>query len=241
MIPLRDNVPSSRTPVINYVLIAINVAVFLYQVSLGPQVERFILAWGLVPAEFSVTNPASWLTVFSSMFMHGGWAHVGGNLLYLWIFGDNVEDRLGHARYLFFYLACGVCAAMAQVVAGPGSPLPMVGASGAIAGVLGCYLLLYPHARVITLVPIFFFIHLTEIPAIVFLGLWFLLQLVSGAASLTAEAHAGGVAWWAHAGGFASGLLLGYVLGRRPAAPPAHPRVERPFWQRTPGGTPWAR
>lgn len=243
MFPLRDTIPSSRRPVVTYALIALNVAVFLYEVSLGQRLEAFIFTWGLLPSQLSLTDPASWLTIFTSMFLHGGWAHVGGNLLYLWIFGDNVEDRLGHGRYLLFYLATGVCAAMAQVLAHPSSPVPMVGASGAIAGVLGCYLLYFSHARVVTLVPIFFFIQLVEIPALVFLGLWFLMQLLQGAASLRGAAEVtGGVAWWAHAGGFASGLLLGYILGRRPVPPPAQGGGGRtPAWPRQEGGTPWAR
>ncbi len=242
MFPLRDNIPSSRRPVVTYVLIALNVAIFLYELMLGHRLESFILEWGLVPARLSLSDPSSLLTIFTSMFLHGGWAHVGGNLLYLWIFGDNVEDRLGHAKFALFYLATGVCAAMAQVLAGPGSGVPMVGASGAIAGVLGCYLLFYPHARVVTLVPIVFFLQLVEIPALVFLGIWFLMQLFQGALSLQGAGEVtGGVAWWAHAGGFASGLLLGFVLGRRAAPPRGRPTGRVAPWPRQEGGTPWAR
>jgi membrane associated rhomboid family serine protease len=175
------------------------------------------------------------------MFLHGGFAHVGGNLLYLWIFGDNVEDRMGHGKLAIIYLACGACAALAQTFAHPASPVPMVGASGAIAGVLGAYLLYYPRARVVTLVPIVFFIQLVEVPAMVFLVLWFVLQLVSGVASIAAAqgAGAGGVAWWAHAGGFAAGLLLAVPLGRRPAAAIHVPGSDR-AWPRQSGGTPWS-
>ncbi|NUO51038.1 MAG: rhomboid family intramembrane serine protease [Polyangiaceae bacterium] len=242
MFPLRDTIPSSRRPVVTYVLIALNVAIFLYELSLGPRLESFILEWGLVPARLSLSDPASFLTILTSMFLHSGWAHVGGNLLYLWIFGDNVEDRLGHAKFAFFYLATGFCAAMAQVLSGPGSHVPMIGASGAIAGVLGCYLLYFHHARVVTLVPIVFFLQLVEIPAIVFLGLWFLMQLFQGVASLHGAGEVtGGVAWWAHAGGFASGLLLGFVLGRRAAPPARMPSRRVPAWPRQEGGTPWAR
>lgn len=240
MIPLRDTIPSSRRPVVTYVLLALNVVVFLFELSLGRAIEPFILQWGLVPARFMLTEPSSWVPVLTSMFLHGGWAHVGGNLLYLWIFGDNVEDRMGHGRYLFFYLACGTCAALAQTLANPGSPTPMVGASGAIAGVLGAYLLYYPHARVVTLVPIFFFIQLIEIPALFFLLLWFAMQLVNGAASLTRETAAtGGVAWWAHLGGFAAGIVLGLLLGY--GRPKAVSRTQGDFWPRQPGGTPWGR
>ncbi len=240
MIPLRDTIPSSRRPVVTYVLLALNVVVFLYELSLGRAIEPFILQWGLVPARLVLTEPSSWVPVLTSMFLHGGWAHVGGNLLYLWIFGDNVEDRMGHGRYLFFYLACGTCAALAQTLANPGSTMPMVGASGAIAGVLGAYLLYYPHARVVTLVPIFFFIQLIEIPALFFLLLWFAMQLVNGAASLTRETAAtGGVAWWAHLGGFAAGIVLGLLLGY--GRPKAVSRTQGGFWPRQPGGTPWGR
>lgn len=241
MIPLRDTIPSSRRPVVTYVLIALNLIAFLYEASLGRAIEPFIFQWGLVPAKFYLTDPSSWATVLTSMFLHGGWLHVGGNLLYLWIFGDNVEDRMGHGRFLFFYLACGVCAAMAQVLASPASPVPMVGASGAIAGVLGAYLLYYPHARVLTLVPIFFFIQLIEIPALVFLLLWFAMQLLSGVASLGGASSAtGGVAWWAHAGGFAGGFVLGALLGYGRPKARAAPRAEL-FWPRHKGGTPWQR
>ena len=240
MIPLRDTIPSSRRPVVTYALIAVNVVVFLFELSLGRALEPFIFQWGLVPARFAMTDPLSWMAVLTSMFLHGGWAHVGGNLLYLWIFGDNVEDRMGHGRYLFFYVACGACAALAQTMANPASTVPMVGASGAIAGVLGAYLLYYPHARVVTLVPIFFFIQLIEIPALFFLLIWFGMQLVNGAASLTsATAATGGVAWWAHLGGFAGGFVLGLLLGYgRPKA--IAPRRDG-LWPRQPGGTPWGQ
>jgi membrane associated rhomboid family serine protease len=177
------------------------------------------MTWGLVPATFS------WTTVATSMFLHGGWAHFLGNMLYLWIFGDNVEDRFGHGRYLAFYLLCGAAAAMLQVAFSAGSRVPMVGASGAIAGVLGAYFVMFPRSRVLTLVPIFIIVQLVEVPAIVLLGLWFVLQLLSGVGSLGQRADVGGVAFWAHAGGFVVGMI-GVFLFRRPE----RQRVE--WWDR---------
>ncbi len=211
MIPLRDIIPSRTTPFVTIALIAVNVLVFIIQVSLGDQVEAFVRTWGLVPAEFSV------VTLATSMFMHGGLLHVGGNLLYLWIFGDNVEDRMGHGRYLTFYLGCGVVAALAQVYADPDSTIPMVGASGAIAGVMGAYFVLYPHSRIVTLLPLLIFIQIVEIPAIFFLGIWFLMQFLSGVGSIAqaADAAQGGIAFWAHAAGFVAGLI-GVLVFRRP-------------------------
>ncbi len=159
MIPLRDIIPSRTTPVVTISLIAVNVLVFIYELSLGRDVDAFTLYYGLVPAAFS------WVTVFTSMFLHGGFMHVAGNMLYLWIFGDNVEDRMGHGRFLVFYLLCGVAAALAQTITGPDSVVPMVGASGAIAGVMGAYFVLYPRSRIVTLIPIFFFFQVVEVPA----------------------------------------------------------------------------
>ena len=211
MIPLRDTVPSLRVPVVNYAIIGANVLVFLYEASLGHRAEAFIMRWGLVPRHFALAN------VLTSMFLHGGWLHLIGNMLYLYIFGDNVEDRLGHLRYLLFYFLCGFAAGGAQALANPGSSLPMVGASGAIAGVSGAYFLFYPTARVVTLVPIFLFFQVIEIPAVFFLLIWFFWQLVSGVATLGSEGGMGGVAFWAHIGGFVAGMLLGPVLrGRQP-------------------------
>jgi len=212
VIPLRDVIPSRTTPYVTVALIALNAFVFVYQFMLGDAVERFVFSFGLIPAEFS------WVTVFTSMFLHGGFLHFGGNMLYLWIFGDNVEDRMGHGRFLAFYLLCGVAAALAQTVSAPDSTLPMVGASGAIAGVMGAYFVLYPHSRIVTLLPIFFFIQIVEIPAVFFLGFWFILQLLSGVGSIaaaTAGEPAGGIAFWAHAAGFVAGLT-GVLLFRRP-------------------------
>jgi membrane associated rhomboid family serine protease len=212
VIPLRDVIPSRTTPVVTVTIILINAVVFLYETSLAERaLERFVFAYGLVPALF---DPAAVLT---SMFLHGGWMHFLGNMLYLWIFGDNVEDRLGHGRFVFFYLLCGIAAALAQVWMSPLSRIPMVGASGAIAGVMGAYFVLFPHSRVLTLVPIFFIIELVEIPAIFFLGIWFVMQFLSGVGSIGVDTtqDVGGVAFWAHVAGFAAGLA-GVLLFRRP-------------------------
>lgn len=212
MIPLRDVIPSRTTPFVTVALIVANALAFLYQAALPRgQFEAFILNWGLVPADFGV------VTLLTSMFLHGGWLHFLGNMLYLWIFGDNVEDRFGHGRYLVFYLLCGAFAALAQSLTAPTSTVPMVGASGAIAGVLGAYLVMFPHSRVLTLVPIFFFIQIVEVPATILLGLWFVLQLLSGIGSLSVArgSNIGGVAFWAHAAGFVSGVVLVWLFRRR--------------------------
>jgi membrane associated rhomboid family serine protease len=203
MIPLRDIIPSRTTPFVTIGVIVVNALVFLYQWSLDETgSEAFALFFGLIPAAFS------WITVFTSMFLHGGLLHFGGNMLYLWIFGDNVEDRMGHFRFLVFYLLCGIAAALAQTITDPESTIPMVGASGAIAGVMGAYFVLYPHSRILTLVPIFFFIQLIEVPAIFFLGIWFLMQFLSGVGSIATSTGepGGGIAFWAHVAGFAAGL-----------------------------------
>ena len=202
MFPLRDVIPSRTTQYVTVSIIALNALVFLYQLALGPNVEQFVIYYGLVPAAFS------WVTVFTSMFLHGGFLHVAGNMLYLWIFGDNVEDRMGHGRFLVFYLLCGTAAALAQTITDPQSVVPMVGASGAIAGVMGAYFVLYPRSRILTLVFILFFIQLVEVPAIFFLGIWFVMQFLSGVGSIARATGdpAGGIAFWAHVAGFAAGL-----------------------------------
>jgi membrane associated rhomboid family serine protease len=212
MIPLRDIIPSRTTPYVTVSLISLNVLVFLYELSLGRAVDAFTLYFGLVPAAFS------WVTVFTSMFLHGGILHVAGNMLYLWIFGDNVEDRMGHGRFLVFYLLCGVAAALAQTITAPDSVVPMIGASGAIAGVMGAYFVLYPKSRIVTLIPLFFFFQVIEVPAILFLGIWFVMQFVSGVGSIVTTAGggpAGGVAFWAHVAGFVAGIS-GVIVFRRP-------------------------
>jgi hypothetical protein len=217
MIPLRDSIPSYRSPILNYLIIIINVAVFFLELSLSKsQLEQVVMTFGFVPQHFlnqlkDGNIVASFVPIFTSMFLHGGWLHLIGNMWSLFIFGDNVEDTFGHGRFLLFYLGCGVVAAMAQLAMAPHSTLPMVGASGAIAGVMGAYFTLFPHARVLTLVPIIFFV-VIEIPAYVFLGLWFLLQFLSGTVAIgvsgAAEEIRGGVAFWAHIGGFATGFLV---------------------------------
>ena len=212
MIPLRDVIPSRTTPVVTIGIIAINALVFMYEFSLGDAANEFIIAFGLIPSAFS------WVTLVTSMFVHGGFLHVAGNMLYLWIFGDNVEDQMGHGRFLVFYLLCGTAAALVQTIMSPDSVVPMVGASGAIAGVMGAYFVMYPHSRIVTLVPIFLFIQIIEVPAIFFLGIWFLMQFVSGVGSIATAATrqpAGGIAFWAHVAGFAAGLG-GVFLFRRP-------------------------
>ena len=217
MIPLRDVIPSRTTPITTVSLLVLNVCVFLLQVGLDErEMQHFVRAWGLVPAYFS------WTAVVTSMFVHGGFLHLAGNMLYLWIFGDNVEDRLGHGRFLLFYLLCGTGAALVQTMVSAGSLVPMVGASGAIAGVMGGYFVLYPRSRVLTLLP--FPLMLFELPAIYLLGFWFVMQFVSGLGSLSIAAEselAGGVAFWAHIAGFAAGVLLVLLLRR-----PERQRVE---------------
>jgi rhomboid family protein len=212
VIPLRDIIPSRTTPVVTISIIALNIIVFLYELSLGRAIDAFTLYYGLVPAAFS------WVTVFTSMFLHGGVLHVAGNMLYLWIFGDNVEDRMGHGRFLVFYLLCGVAAALAQTITVPESVVPMVGASGAIAGVMGAYFVLYPRSRIVTLLPFFFFFQVIEVPAILFLGIWFVMQFLSGVGSIVStigRGGTGGIAFWAHVAGFVAGIT-GVALFRRP-------------------------
>ena len=224
MIPLKDNIPSSRTPLITIGLIVINVLVYLNQLTLPPRAAvRFVYLYGLIPVEISqwqllVPHPVPlYGTILTSMFVHGGLFHLAGNMLYLWIFGDNVEDRLGRVRFLLFYLLSGVAAAAAQILSDPHSKIPMVGASGAISGVLGAYLLLYPHARVVTLVFFGWFVRVIEIRALFVLGFWILVQLASGL--LTWGAQVGGVAWFAHIGGFVAGLVMVIPLRRRAEGP----------------------
>lgn len=224
MIPIGDSVPSRSTSYVNYGLITATVAVFLYQLFLDASLglEPFLTRWGLVPREMTAffNDPSAGrtdilATPFTAMFLHGGWVHLLGNMLFLWVFGDNVEDALGHLRYLAFYLLGGLGAGALQVYMDSGSPLPVIGASGAIAAVLGAYLVLYPRATVLVLVPFFFFATFA-VPAVVLIGSWFLIQLFNGVASIGyAVGAAGGVAWWAHVGGFGSGLLLVWALRRR--------------------------
>src|SRR5579859_24153 len=226
MLPLSDHNPRRITPYINYLLVAANVLVFLWEISLGDDLVPALSVLAFVPAKFwqSPHVVIQFARIFVSMFLHGGWLHLGGNMLYLWIFGDNIEDRLGHFRYAVFYLLCGILATLAHAIANPMSRMPSIGASGAIAGVLGAYLVLFPRARVTTLIPIFIFITIRELPAVVLLGFWFVLQLFIGVASVgVPEAqNAGGVAYFAHIGGFVSGMILVVLMGglrRRRTAP----------------------
>ena len=214
MIPLRDTIPSRTFPAVNLLLIAANSVCFLYELSLGEQLNEFVDRFGLIPAALDL--PAANLRpLVTSMFLHSGWLHLFGNMLFLYIFGDNVEDRLGHVRYLLFYVLSGIAAALTQALTMASSTVPMIGASGAIAGVSGAYFLFYPTARVVTLVPIFFFFQIVEIPAVVFLLLWFLMQLFYGFATISIAGRAvGGVAWWAHIGGFVFGLVVAPQLAR---------------------------
>ena len=232
MIPLRDDNPRRTFPFITYTLVALNILAFLWELSLGPNLQGALFNIAFIPARYWL--PGNWvfdlLTIVVSMFLHGGLLHIGSNMLYLWIFGDNVEDRLGHGRYLLFYLLCGFAATLAHAAFSPGSRVPAIGASGAIAGVLGAYLILWPHARVMTLIPIFFFITVRELPAVLLLGVWFVLQLFSGVGSLgvTDAQDMGGVAYFAHIGGFVAGLLFiglfgGFRRPRRQEPPP-------PWW-----------
>lgn len=217
MIPLKDNIENKQFPIVNTLLIIINVIVFVYEIGLGVNFNSFIGTYALVPSQFlgSTSLSLGRLTpLFSSMFMHAGLLHLGGNMLFLFIFGDNVEDSMGHFRYLSFYILVGLLSNLAHIYANPLSNVPSLGASGAIAGVLGAYFLLYPRAKVATLIFLIFFFQIIEVPAWIFLGLWFLLQIVSGTASI-GNGSGGGVAWWAHIGGFASGMVLVLFFRRR--------------------------
>ena len=222
MIPLRDNAAPRRLTPINVALIAANLAVFVYELSLGPRVAAFVERFALVPA--AVTRALSsnayrdagalapLMTTVTSMFIHGGLWHVAGNMLYLFIFGAAVEYRMGALRYLSFYFAAGIAAALATVWIAPESSVPVIGASGAIAGVLGAYFILYPRGRILTILPIFIFIQFIEIPAVIYLFVWFAVQLYAGLQQSGRAAVMGGVAWWAHVGGFMFGVAMGPML-----------------------------
>lgn len=209
MIPLRDVIPSRTTPYITVTIIILNAVAWLFEVAMPPDLlPSFLQVYGVVPAHFFPP------TLITSMFLHGSWMHVIGNMWYLWIFGDNVEDRVGHGRFVLFYLLCGVAAALGQIAMDPSSTLPTIGASGAIAGVMGAYFVLYPHSRVLTLVPLIVFWEVIELPAILFLGVWFVMQLFSaGAIAVTAgNSGGGGVAFAAHVAGFLTGVLGVFVF-----------------------------
>lgn len=212
MIPIRDTIRSETYPIVNSVIIGINVLVFFVELSQGQRLDAFIKTYGLVPARYSVPQISAYFTTgqqaiafLSFMFLHGGFLHLLGNMWSLYIFGDNVEDRLGHLRYLAFYLVCGLASGLSHLALNWQSPIPTIGASGAIAGVMGAYFILYPKAKVLTLVPIFFFFQFLEVPAFLFLGVWFLFQFLSAAGT---SAQMGGIAWWAHIGGFIFGIIF---------------------------------
>jgi membrane associated rhomboid family serine protease len=210
MIPLRDENPTKTFSFVTIAFIAINVAVFVHQLLLpdAAAFKSFFARFALVPAQ--VTARLDWhtgSTVITSMFMHGGWLHIIGNMLYLWVFGNNIEDSTGHVRFCCFYLLCGIAAAAAQVFISADSNIPMVGASGAVSGVLGAYLILYPRARVLMLIPIWIFIRIVHVRAMYVIGFWFILQAVNGWLAMS-QTDSGGVAWWAHIGGFLAGILL---------------------------------
>ena len=220
MIPIRDTIQSRNYPVVNSVIIGLNVLVYLIQLGYGPNLQRFFLMYGLVPVRYSVPEIGSYFSPFqqalpflSFMFIHGGFWHLLGNMWSLYIFGDNVEDRLGPFRYLLFYLLCGLVSGLSHLMLNLHSQVPTIGASGAIAGVMGAYFILYPGAKVLTLIPVFFFPLFLEIPAFVFLGIWFLLQFLSAAGS---SSQGGGIAWWAHIGGFLAGMLFLKLFLRLP-------------------------
>lgn len=227
MVPIRDENPVKITPYVTYGLIVLNVLVFLYELSLSPvELTTFFRTWAVVPeqltasfqgGEVTIFTAHEWFTLISSQFLHAGFLHVGGNMLYLWIFGNNVEEQLGRVRFLLFYLICGALAALAQWYFGMFSEVPSLGASGAIAGVMGAYIFRFPSVRILTIVPFGFFFIPFRIPAIFYLGIWFLQQAAYGLASLNAPANIGmaegGIAYWAHAGGFVFGAILGPMFG----------------------------
>jgi len=236
MLPLKDDIPSRSVPVVTVGLIAMNLLAFMYQFSLsgegpgggGRAAQELVLEFGLIPCRLTgqcrdaLGMPSPFVTVFTSMFLHGGLFHVGGNMLYLWIFGNNVEDTLGHGRFLVFYLTAGAVAAVGQTLVSPTSHIPMIGASGAVSGVLGAYLLLFPYATILTLVTFGFFIRFLHVPAMIVLGFWIVVQLLNGYITFSAQAsgraESGGVAWFAHIGGFLAGLLLLFLLRPRRSA-----------------------
>ncbi len=218
MIPLRDDNPTVSTPFVTISLIVLNIVIFFYEISLGPQFESFLNTYGAKPmyilnmAAAPSGYPSPYLTIFSSMFLHGGFFHVAGNMLYLWIFGNNIEDSMGHSRFIVFYLISGVVAVYIFAFVNPGSTIPMVGASGAVSGVLGAYLVLFPRAKVLTLVPFGFYMQVIKVPAVFVLGFWIVLQILNG---MVSRGSGGGVAWFAHIGGFLAGVVLVGLFKKR--------------------------
>ena len=223
MVPLSDDNPTRTTPYIVYGFIILNILIFLHEISLSSRgLQLFFDTWAIVPAQLTASfqgglaNPSpEWFTLISSQFLHGGFLHLGGNMLYLWIFGNNIEDRLGPVKFVIFYLGCGILAGLSQWFFNPASTIPNVGASGAIAGVMGAYIIRFPKAQIVTLIPFLFYFFTMRIPAIFFLGFWFIQQAFYSIASLGAQVEmgSGGVAYWAHAGGFVFGMILGPLLG----------------------------
>lgn len=231
MIPFRDDVPARRYPIVTVGIILCNLFAFGYELTLPPpELQGLIDRLGVVPVRFEDATasalPALLPSLIGSMFLHGGWFHLLGNMWFLWIFGDNVEDRMGHLRFSIFYLLCGLFGSFAHILFTPGSAVPAIGASGAVAGVLGAYLVSYPFARVLTLVPLFLFWPIIELPAIVVLGSWFFIQLLNGIAAVAVTSEtAAGVAWWAHVGGFLCGIALISAFARKPGT-----RKRKPSW-----------
>lgn len=234
MVPLRDDNPISSKPRVTIALIIINIFIFLFQINLGPnQLQAFWNTFAIVPIQLTASFRGlvefpilEWMTLISSQFLHGGFLHIGGNMLYLWVFGNNIEDQLGHVRFIIFYLGCGTLAGLTQWVFDPTSGVPTIGASGAIAGIMGAYVLRFPRAYILTLIPLIFFFFTIRVPALYFLGFWFVQQALYGLLSLGENVNvgSGGVAYWAHAGGFVFGIILGPMLGLMPA--------KRPPWGR---------
>ncbi len=224
MVPLHDDNPTEITPYITYVLIVLNIIIFVYELSLpAPELRAFFSTYGVVPRELTLSlqsgNPAAifgqFMTLITSQFLHGGFLHLGGNMLFLWIFGNNIEEKLGRLKYIIFYLSCGIFAALAQYIFSINSTVPTLGASGAIAGIMGAYIIRFPRAKILTLIPLGFFLTTFRIPAVFFLGFWFAQQALYGVASLdtTTRVDMGGIAYWAHAGGFAFGAILSWLMG----------------------------
>lgn len=232
MIPLGDNIPSRRFPAVTFTLIVINTLVFLFAVLFKPAANQMAQMFGATPINIMTgwTNPLTLATLVTAMYLHGGWAHLIGNMIYLWIFGDNVEDRMGRGRFFVFYTLCGVLSGMAQVLAMPTSTIPAIGASGAIAGVLGAYLALFPRARVRTLIPLIFIYTTVQLPAIIVLGGWFLVQFLNGLASINMNVQIGGVAWWAHIGGFVVGMILVPFFRQKQPPSPFYEYDGRRYW-----------
>ncbi|GAB4331373.1 MAG: rhomboid family intramembrane serine protease [Calditrichia bacterium] len=222
MFPIKDDVQARSFPFVTIGLIFINTVIFFFEIKLSEEELKMLFSGlGIIPARYFADLPGGsplkpeYIRLFTSMFLHGGWFHIIGNMWYLWIFGDNVEDRMGHGRFLIFYLLCGVGAGLTHIYLNPASTVPTIGASGAISGVMGAYFMLYPRARVLTLIPIFFFIEFIEVPAFFYLGIWALMQFFQGTVSFIAPEAAGGVAVWAHFGGFVIGMFLVFFF-RKP-------------------------